>query len=123
MKRKVLALTLSLVLICSSTMVVAAAGDVSNGESSLETVSGETAVKDDAADGADKNEVETDSDGVSDENKLENIGEVQENSDENKTGNIKDGEKKSDVRRSDNEVKDGDGKEEKNNESKKINGK
>lgn len=112
MKRKVLALTLSLVLICSSTMVVAAAGDVSNGESSLETVSGETAVKDDAADGADKNEVETDSDGVSDENKLENIGEVQENSDENKTGNIKDGEKKSDVRRSDNEVKDGDGKEE-----------
>lgn len=59
MKRKVLALTLSLVLICSSTMVVAAAGDVPNGESSLETVSGETAVEDDAADGADKDEVET----------------------------------------------------------------
>lgn len=78
MKRKVLALTLSLVLICSSTTVIAATEDIASDESGIEIVTGEKVADVADKEGTDKN----DNADVSDENTLENIGEGQKDSDE-----------------------------------------
>ncbi len=85
MKRKVLALMLSMALIGSSTMIVAAAGEVRDSENIGEEISGKTDIE---VEGVDKTEDEnTNEINVSDEKGLKDSRGDQQESDQNIAGN------------------------------------